>query len=355
MKPRCLILFEESCRSKQTLKTYQVLLNKFLRWSQKDHESLLLLTKPELTELLQDYVIHLKKRISPNSIIGNMSSIFKFLDVNEREYNKKKIAMLYPEKVKLTGERAITESELQELIIFSPGKKGSAIIHVLASTGCRPEGLAELQIKDIEPIEDCISLKIYSGSKNEYYAFLHQEATEALKKYHEEREKLGEKLLPESFVFRKNRFIVNQKNPEPLNSSSIGSYMRKAMKRGNIKRVKEGHRYDLAVCIGIRKRFNTVLKRNPKISYATSEMLMDHKVRYEGHYNKPTREELFEEFKKAIPELTISITSKQKAKIEKQKQKIDDLERKEDEIDDLKLGMKRLKAKVKRIEKINKI
>ncbi len=34
--PRCLILFEESCRTKATRETYRRLLNYFLEWSNKD-------------------------------------------------------------------------------------------------------------------------------------------------------------------------------------------------------------------------------------------------------------------------------------------------------------------------------
>jgi len=48
MVSRSLILFEESCKSEKTRESYRNNLNKFLKWSQKDYESLLMLSKTEL-------------------------------------------------------------------------------------------------------------------------------------------------------------------------------------------------------------------------------------------------------------------------------------------------------------------
>jgi hypothetical protein len=67
-KPRCLVLFEESCRSEFTKKGYLFELNKFVKWTGNDYEQLLFLEKTELTDKLVDYALHLKKRVSPNSM-----------------------------------------------------------------------------------------------------------------------------------------------------------------------------------------------------------------------------------------------------------------------------------------------
>ena len=98
------------------------------------------------------------------------------------------------------------------------------------------------------------------------------------------------------------------------------------MIKANIKRVKTGKRYDLATCTGIRKRFNTILKMNLDISYPIAEMLMDHKYRLESHYLKPTKQELFLEYKKAIPDLVFDESEKLKIDVENKQKKIDELE-----------------------------
>ena len=105
MIPRCLVLFETACKSKRTFETYTFLLDRFLDWSHKDHESLLLIPTKELEDLLQDYCIFLRKRVedkelSPNSITTYFNPIFRFLKVNRVKIDKESIVQLFPDKVK---------------------------------------------------------------------------------------------------------------------------------------------------------------------------------------------------------------------------------------------------------------
>ena len=121
-------------------------LDYFLKFIHKDYDSLLLLPQVELEELLQDYCIFQKRRsdnneISPNSVPLFFAGIFKFLEMSDREFNKKKIISVFPEKIKSGGERAITDQELNEMIRVASSEKAQALIHVLSATGCRPEGI----------------------------------------------------------------------------------------------------------------------------------------------------------------------------------------------------------------------
>ena len=78
-------------------------------------------------------------------------------------------------------------------------QKQRALVYLFSSTGDRPQAIAELKMKHLEPIGDgCLSLRLYDGSLHEMYSFLHEKATNELKKYFEWREKQGEKLTPES-------------------------------------------------------------------------------------------------------------------------------------------------------------
>jgi len=47
-KPRCLVLFEESCKSEITKKGYLFELKKFLGWAKMDYDQVLFLEKTEL-------------------------------------------------------------------------------------------------------------------------------------------------------------------------------------------------------------------------------------------------------------------------------------------------------------------
>ncbi len=70
-----LTLFFESIHTEATRKSYKFSIGKFFKWSGKDFESILFLTKPELTDMFCDYALYLKKRVSPNSIAYYFSGI----------------------------------------------------------------------------------------------------------------------------------------------------------------------------------------------------------------------------------------------------------------------------------------
>lgn len=317
-KPRSQVLFENACTSKATLSTYSGLLGQFLKWTHKDHESLLLLPDDQLNIFLEDYLIFMKKRYPRSTIKTHLAAITKFLIINDRLVNTKKLAMFLPEESKRGGKRAITTEEIQRMLAHAGTKRAKAIIHLFSATGSRPEALCDLKIKHLGQMPDnCKSLILYEDSTHELVTFLHQEASQAIDEYFEERTKRGEYLKDESFVIGRETFIINENNPRPVTLTSLESSLAHAMKRAGIHRVKTRNRYDLAVCGGFRKRFDTILKINPNISYAIAEMMMDHKIRMEGYYFKPSKEQLFEEYKKAIPELTIDDSKRLKIKNEK--------------------------------------
>ncbi len=317
-KPRSQFLFESACTTDATLSTYTSLLNQFLRWVHKDHESLLLLPDDQLNILLEDYVIFMKKRHPRSTIKVHLAAINKFLIINDRKVNSKKLAMFLPGESRPGGERAITTDEIQRMLSHVGTKRAKAIINLFAATGSRPEALCDLKIKHVEQMtDDCKSLILYADSTHEFTTFLHSEASKALDDYFEVRRQKGEYLRGESFVIGRDTFIVNEKKPRPVTVNALESSLTHAMNRAGIKRVKNGNRYDLAVCGGFRKRFDTIMKINPNISYAIAEKMMDHKIRMEGHYFKPTKDELFTEYKKAIPELTIDDSTRKQIQLAK--------------------------------------
>ena len=329
--PRCLNLFLESCKSKSTRHSYLFELDKFLTWSKKDYESILFLEKTELTDLIIDYTLFLKKRVSPNSLPVYMAGIFKYLEMNDKEINKRKIRSLYGEKKKRSGGRPITNQEINELIRVSDGVKQVALIQVLSATGCRPEGIAELKIKHVESIGDgCLSMKIYAGTTHEHYVFLHKISSDALKKYHAWRESKGEKLTFESPVFIAHRVLVSLPI-KPIHSTTISGIISDLMAKAGIIRVKDGEKnYDLASCGSFRKRFNTILKSDASMPYAVAEKLMDHSNYLEKHYFKTTREDMFEHYKKVIPELVFDEVEKLKIQNEDNLKHIEKLESEKD-------------------------
>jgi integrase/recombinase XerD len=294
--------------------------------------------------LLEDYLMFMKKRYPKSTAKTHLAAITKFLIINDRMINSKKLAMFLPEESKRGGERAITTKEIQKILSIAGTKRAKAIIHLFSATGSRPEALCNLKIKHMGQMPDnCKSLILYANSTHELVTFLHQEASHAIDEYFDERIKRGEYLKGESYVIGRETFIVNVTKPRPVTINSLESSLSHVMKRAGISRLKTGNRYDLAICGGFRKRFDTILKINPNISYAIAEMMMDHKIRMEGHYFKPSKEQLFDEYKKAIPELTIDDSERLKIKNEQQSKKISELEVTKEEFEDMKREIRLLK------------
>ena len=327
--PRCLKLFESACRSERTRKSYVQLLNSFLKWGDKDYESLLVLSDSELQILLEDYMMYCRKRYAVSSIRTIFASIEKFLFVNDRTVNKKKLMMFLPEKLKTT-QSAITTKEIRLLLKHCGSKRNSGIIHVFSATGCRPEALADLKIKNISEMpEGYTSIIFYAGTNNELQHFYHPEVTSAVNDYLDSRKQEGEKLEPESYLFRQKRWLKDSESQ--LTVSGIESIIENLMKHAGIKRIKQNEkRYDLPVCNGFRNRFNTILKRNSDISYPIAEKFLDHKLRMEPSYLFPTKQELFDEYKKAVPELMVSEEARLKLESENKQKHIEKLETEKD-------------------------
>ena len=60
----------------------------------------------------------------------------------------------------------------------------------MASSGVRVGSFVEMKVRDLEDYKNgCKSVKVYAGSKDEYYTFIHQESVKALNEYFEYRRK----------------------------------------------------------------------------------------------------------------------------------------------------------------------
>ena len=307
-KPRCLQLYEESIKSQKTLEKYKECLDKFLQWTHKDYESLLLLPSDQLQIILEDYVFYLKKRVGYNTINLYLAAVCKYLTVNDREFRNSKLRMLMPEKQKPAGKLAYTTKQIQRMLEFADTLRNKALINCLAAGGFRAGAFEELKWKHVSEMPDnCYAVIVYPGSNHEYTTFLHHEARKALDDYTTERKQKGELITNESYVMPNYRRSLATK-PKPMTPQAVDATILRVVKKAKIQRTREGEgkRFDTAITNGFRKRFNTILKSNANISYAIAERMMDHATYLESIYLDTTDTmKLFGEYKKAIPELII--------------------------------------------------
>jgi len=314
---RSLLLVKNSIGDK-TWKLYQHHLNKFLEFCKiRDCDSLLTVPHEQLQIRLEDYVIYLKKKLSPNTIPIAFAAIKAFFEMNNIvDLNFNKIRRMYPDQVKKTGNKSWSREQIQEMLRCAIKKRTRALVLFLASTGCRIGVVEELKMKHIENLaENCKSVLFYEGTKEEYFGFLTPEASKGLDEYLEERRKDKEHLDLESPVFREG-YKLGMVKAKPITKQMAQMLIAECVKRAKIERKKSGKRYDIQIAHGFRKYFNTVLKSHATFNYNIAEKLMGHKNGLDGVYFTATNEQLFAEFKKAIPDLTIDDSERKSVKIQ---------------------------------------
>ncbi len=117
-KPRSLLIFEESIKSDETKKAYFFALEKFRKFANVgNYNDLLKADEKSIQRLLEDFVISLKGKISPNTFNTQLSPVFLFYQVNDVNINKIRIKKMFPAKVKRSGYSAFHESYV--LFLFS--------------------------------------------------------------------------------------------------------------------------------------------------------------------------------------------------------------------------------------------
>jgi len=176
----------------------------------------------------------------------------------------------------------------------------------------------------------CLAVHLYENSNQHYWGFLTPEATKALHEYRDDRIRDGEKLTRDSPVFRADYNEIGQAPVKPLVENNAYQIIDRIVKNARIERVKIGNRYDKALNTAFRKRFNTIMKTIDGVNINLAEKLMGHSVTIplDNTYLNALKDKLFIEFKKAIPELTISSEERVKAenrRLRKEKKSQEDL------------------------------
>ena len=340
--------FRQSIRTTSTLKAYNGALDKFMILSRlESYDKAVGLKVDDVQDHLENYIISLKN-FSYQTVNQYMSGVELFFDMNKVLYHKRILRKLLSNNDREPGGKLpYTTEEIERMLSVTTKLRTKAIIHYFASTGSRPAGIEDpvLRLKHIEDMpHNCKSVYIYDGSKQGYYAFLTPEASTALDNYLKHRKLNGDILTEESPVFSNIEF---GKPNDYLKQSSARQMIRDMVIKSGIEKTKTGKRYDKAIIYGFRKRFNTILKLNNDVNSNIAEKLMAHKRGLDGTYLQPTREECFAEFVKAIPELTITSTERQKVEIDNKNQEIETLESKNQDLEMQKDEIKRLTQSVR--------
>ena len=337
MKSRAILLFENSIKSESTKKTYNYCLKKFVEYYKlKGIDSLVTIESKVLQTMFEDYLFYQKKNLRLGSIRTHFAALELFCIVNEIEgLNFRKIRKMFPALERKQGRNAWSTQSIQKMLEATKELRTKTLIHFLASSGCRIGAIPDLKISNLtEMSEGCLAVVFYDGTNDEYVGFLTPEAAKFMRKYLEKRTKDGEKLDKNHPLFRE-RYAIGIAKPRSITQPNFRTIIHRLIKTSGIERQKSDGRFDIMSIHGFRKRFNTILKLNKEINPAIAEKLMGHKVALDSVYLTPTRDDLFNEFKKAILDLTISDSDRLRIRNEKLEFEKKESENKSDKIKEL--------------------
>jgi len=336
MKERSIIRFEQGIKSKRTLNNYRDHLKHFKLFAKfENFDSLLVKSIEEIQTMVEDYLIHIKENRHPNSVPILMLGVRHFFIMNRIPLYWEIIRKMYPPRTKSAGFKPWTTEHIRKMLLATTSKRNRALIHFLASTGARIGVIDENFIMKylVDVSDGCKAILLYPNDNEEYWAFLTSEASRELDDYHEERRKRGETLDENSPIFRRD-YSRGQK-VIPIQRSGIISIMYRVIQNACLERTKVNHHFDTQMDHGFRKRFNTIMKLKNEVNSNIAEKLLGHKNGLDGVYLKPTRDQCFAEFRKAIIDLMIDDSERQRLKIEQLEREKSELEHYRTKVDEL--------------------
>jgi hypothetical protein len=325
---RSLTLFKNKCDgSKKTQDAYLYQLNRFKKWSKIDtYDGLLQAPDADLVRLLEDYVIYLKERVSPNTIPIIWSAIKKFYRANKKKLDFESVEDLFPKRVKKSGKEAYSDDDMKTMSRHALKKRTRALLHFIASSGCREGAIPPMQMQHVENIGDgCKAVRIYGEEMEEYWAYLTPEASKALEEYWDERKKHGEHFKEDSPVFRAD-YVIAISPAEAMKETQVQDAFRTLAQHITSRKKVTTRRYNIQIVHGVRKWNEKKTKGNSGLSYSTTEKLAGRNTYLDREYYPITKEEGFEQFKKVMADLTIDDTERKNLQIEKQQKEITKLE-----------------------------
>lgn len=333
-------LWLEQFNSQSTKKSYAIHLSLFCRYHGSNPAALIQLKPEQLTPMIINYVLHLKKvakqtagkakhgEICVNSVKTYLSGIQSFFVYNDMVLNWKRIIKYCPEPV-TNNLRSYTKEEIIKILSLAD-PRDRCLILLMVSTGMRVGAIKTLRKKHLKKLDESNIgiLTVYAESKRDCYnALVTPECMAAIDEYLEYRRKQCERITDESFLIR-NKFATFSREtnrPKPLLEPVINKQMKFLLR-------KAGLPFDeLQPDHSLRKFFNTALL-NSDVNYSFKELLMGrHKRNLDRVYydanNDKSREKIVLEYMKAVDALTINEEYRLKKKISEYEEKIKDVPR----------------------------
>lgn len=259
----------------------------------------------------------------------------------------KKLKRFKGEETPLHDDRGYTHEEIQTLLNVSDLRLKTSVL-LMCSAGLRVGALPILRLKHLERKGNLYKINVYASLRENYFTFCTPESAAMIDTYLQFRERYGEKLNPESPLFRKDFDIDIQedvrKNVFALSYFACMKDIEKHLQIAGLRTVdhlNKNNRKEVKLTHGFRK-FCTKQLLESDLKTEKRWLLEGHDLpRNDPHYVRVSEDELLTEYEKAINLLTIDPANRLRKKVEK-------LEVEKSQVDRLALQIEEIKKALKK-------
>lgn len=298
-------------RSENTRQAYKQALDNFKEWLGLDADKIVERIESgdlKVVSALNEWLDDLSAReLSPATQWLFVSAIKKFFEVNIENLNVNWKRLDLPRRYRVEEDRIPSKQEVKRILSF--GRiKDKAFVFFKFSSGVRDITMAGLRVGDIDfdifPDVAMVNIKPeIAKDRVRHYTFITPEAKETLRAYLAFREREGEDVGSKAPLF--------SYRGEFMRPAAFSQRWRRLLKRSGLAE-KSGKTHTLRFHTA-RKFFRTSLEY-AGVSKSYREFLLGHKGEYlDDAYFKPTMERVLNEYRKAIPYLTIETPEKMDA------------------------------------------
>ena len=300
-----------------------------------DYSSLIITDREEK---IKQYIIHLRSKEASKSqfriLFATLKNFYEMNDVEDIKWRK--LRRYVGEEIPEHEDRRYSHEEIYKLV-QSANIKLKATILLMSSSGMRIGALPPLKTGHLERRGDIYKISVYKGlkGKGQYYTFCTPECAKAIDDYLEYRERCGEKITPDSPLFRKD--FDTEIHEQARNAirlwvkGSIAQSLRRLLIVNGLVEVDHinptSHK-EVKASHGFRKFFETMLV-NSNIHEIIIRKLTGHsdKTNLTQLYSKQNEEEMLAEYSKAIDSLTIDPNNRLKRKLVEAETKVSEMDK----------------------------
>src|SRR6188472_292828 len=226
--------FIDSIDNEITKRSYRYSINYFMNFLRiSRYEDLISLSSDtkKLEGFIRDYITYMRqdRKLSSATVSVRIAAISHFYEMNDVIINWRELKKFKGRHRNITEDRPYTRDEIKKLVDVAP-LRDKAIILLMASSGVRRGAIPFLRVRDITRIDEYKQYKInvYKKEQESYITYCTPECTKFIEQYMKWRERLGEKITPNTPLFRTEFDPVLQLNrPQAIGVEGIAGAIKR--------------------------------------------------------------------------------------------------------------------------------